>query len=80
MNIGRYEIRRQLGQGGMGQVLLGYDPGLQREAAIKVMQAGAHSPEDLQRFQREALTVSKLNHPGIVTLYEMGQDQGRLFR
>ncbi|MDO5295782.1 MAG: protein kinase [bacterium] len=79
MNIGRYEIRRQLGQGGMGQVLLGYDPSLQREAAIKIMQAGIHSSEDLQRFQREALTISKLNHPGIVTLYEMGQDQGRLF-
>ncbi|MBQ7568657.1 protein kinase [bacterium] len=79
MNIGRYEIRRQLGQGGMGQVLLGYDPALQRDVAIKVMQSGVHNPEDIQRFQREALAISKLNHPGIVTLYEMGQEQGRLF-
>lgn len=79
MKIGRYEIKKQLGQGGMGQVLLGYDEALQREVAVKIMRTGAHSQEDLQRFQREALTASKLSHPGIVTVYEMGQDNGLLY-
>ena len=79
MKLGRYEIKRQLGHGGMGQVLLGYDPVLQREAAIKVLNDDSSSAEDMQRFQREALAVAKLNHPGIVTVYEMGQEQGRLF-
>ncbi len=78
MHIGRYEIKGQIGQGGMGQVLLGLDPVLGREVAIKVMQGGGNAEEE-QRFLREAQTVSRLNHPGIVTVYEMGREAGRLF-
>ena len=77
--IGRFDIIRQLGQGGMGSIWLGCDPGLNREAAIKIMHDASSSSEDLKRFQREAQAAAKLNHPGIVTVYEMGQEQGRFF-
>jgi len=78
--LGRYEIRSVLGAGGMGEVYLAHDTTLQRPAAIKLLpgDVSAH-PERLARFQREALAVSSLNHPNILTIYEIGSEEGLHF-
>src|SRR5437868_11413605 len=73
--LGRYEIRSQLGAGGMGEVYLARDPTLGRDVAIKVLAAAvSHDADRLRRFEREACAASQLNHPNILTIYEIGQD------
>jgi eukaryotic-like serine/threonine-protein kinase len=70
--LGRYEILALLGAGGMGEVYRARDTRLGREVAIKVLAAEvADDPDRRRRFEQEALAVSALNHPGIVTLYEI---------
>ena len=72
--LGPYEIVGPLGAGGMGEVYLARDTRLGREVAIKVLPAElSNDPDRLQRFEREAKAVSALNHPHIVTLYEVGE-------
>src|ERR1041384_686008 len=78
--FGRYEIRSKIGAGGMGEVYLAYDDQLHRSVAIKIL------PEDLgqdqqrmQRFIQEARSASALNHPNILTIYEVGQNEGVQF-
>ncbi len=71
--LGPYEILSALGAGGMGEVYRARDTRLGRDVAIKVLPADLVSdPERLARFEREARAVSALNHPHIVTLYEVG--------
>jgi hypothetical protein len=71
--FGPYEILGPLGAGGMGEVYRARDTRLSREVAIKVLPSEVGSdPERLARFEREAKAVSALNHPNIVTLYEVG--------
>jgi serine/threonine-protein kinase len=78
--VGGYEIIRPLGAGGMGQVLLARDPKLERMVALKVLHRDfAVDPTARKRFQREAKSIASLSHPGIVTIYEIGEDQGRDF-
>jgi eukaryotic-like serine/threonine-protein kinase len=74
IKIGRYEIRAHIGTGGMGQVYLAQDTSeLERTVAIKVLPAAvASDPKWMQRFIREARTVSSLNHPNVLTVYEFG--------
>jgi len=74
VKLGRYEIRAHIGTGGMGQVYLAQDTGeLGRTVAIKILPAGvAADPKWMQRFIREARTVSSLNHPNVLTVYEFG--------
>jgi len=75
--IGPYEIVGPLGAGGMGEVYRGRDTRLGREVAIKILPAGfAHSEELRARFEREARTISSLNHPNICTLFDVGQHDG----
>ena len=70
--VGRYEIQSLLGVGGMGEVYLAHDSLLRRPVAIKLLPAEFTQSEDrLQRFEREALAASALNHPNIVTVYEI---------
>lgn len=74
--IGRYEVIRALGQGGMGTVYLAQDPLLKRKVAIKVIREGGLDPaQGLLRFQREAEISACLNHPNIITVFDVGQEE-----
>ncbi len=75
--LGRYEIRSLLGKGGMGEVYLAHDTQLNRPAALKIISPGLVSNEGrLLRFRQEALATSALNHPNIITIYEIGSEKG----
>ena len=78
--LGPYEILAPLGAGGMGEVYRAKDLRLGREVAVKVLpEAVASSPDRLARFEREARTVAGLNHPNIVTLFSVDDEDGIRF-
>jgi serine/threonine-protein kinase len=71
--LGRYHLRGELGRGGMGAVLRGYDPALDRELAVKVLLSGAAAdPTARRRFEEEARIGGRLQHPGVVPVHELG--------
>ncbi|MGI8789256.1 MAG: protein kinase domain-containing protein [Pyrinomonadaceae bacterium] len=70
--IGRYEIRSLLGSGGMGEVYRAFDVLLEREVALKFLKQ-TDDAEKLRRFRQEAKAISALNHPNILTIYEVGE-------
>lgn len=73
--IGRYQVVSLLGQGAMGRVYLAQDPLLKRRVAIKVVAEGGSEQEHaLERFRREAEISARLNHPNIITVYDVGED------
>ena len=73
--LGPYEIIAPLGAGGMGEVYRARDARLERTVAIKVLSSHLSDDPDLkQRFEREAKTISQLNHPNICTLYDVGHE------
>jgi len=75
--LGPYEIIEQAGAGGMGEVFKAKDTRLDRTVAIKTLPATVAANADLkQRFEREAKTISSLNHPNICTLYDIGSEEG----
>ena len=78
MLTGRYEIRGKLGQGGLGAIYLAYDQMLHREVALKrIISSDAHSsnPETSNQLAKEAGALSALQHPHIVTIFDVGVDQ-----
>ncbi len=68
--IGRYRVKRVLGEGGMGVVYLAEQPSLSRDVAVKVIRSGMVSPDLLKRFELEAAVLGRLMHPGIASIYE----------
>ncbi len=76
--LGRFEVRGRLGSGGMGTVYLAHDPKLDREVALKVMRRDQDDRTD--RLLREARALASLNHPYVVTIYEVGElEHGEVF-
>ena len=75
--VGRYEIKSELGRGGMATVYLGYDSLFEREVAVKVLPAEfLHDPQFSVRFHREAKVIAALEHPAIVPVYDVGDVDG----
>jgi serine/threonine protein kinase len=75
--LGPYEIQQPLGAGGMGEVYRARDTRLERQVAVKVLPAALTDSEQVRaRFEREARTISQLNHSGICTLHDVGNDGG----
>ena len=82
--LGRYVVEREIGRGAMAVVYLGRDPKINRVVAIKAIPLAREFGEDeveeaRLRFFREAETAGRLNHPGIVTVYDAGEDQALAF-
>ncbi|HWN38975.1 MAG TPA: serine/threonine-protein kinase, partial [Gammaproteobacteria bacterium] len=76
-HLGSYEILALIGVGGMGEVYKARDTRLDRTVAIKILPDHVANDADFrQRFEREARTISSLNHPHICTLYDVGSDNG----
>ncbi len=79
-SVGPYEIVSVLGVGGMGEVYLAQDSRLRRKVALKLLPSEfTINPDRVHRFEQEALAVSALNHPNIVTIYEIGRDNDAQF-
>src|SRR5216684_3741298 len=78
--LGRYEIRSQLGAGGMGEVYLAEDTKLDRKVALKILPPDVASHRDrMSRFVQEAKAASALNHPNILTIHEIDETESGHF-
>ena len=78
--VDRYELREQVGVGGMGEVWTGWDRRLQREVAVKLLLPQlSEEPAFRQRFETEARAAAALDHPNIVQVFDIDQDDGTLF-
>ena len=76
--FGRYEIKAEIGRGGMATVYHAFDPRFEREVAIKVLpREMLHDPQFRTRFEREAKTIAMLEHPAIVPVYDFGEEEGQ---
>jgi serine/threonine-protein kinase len=78
--FGRYEVMDKLGEGAMGVVYRARDAALGRVVALKMLSAELGAEEELhRRFEREAEAIGRLNHPNIVTVYDLGETDGQLY-
>src|SRR2546429_8943771 len=75
---GRYHLERELGKGGMGRVLIARDEKRGRRVAVKVVTA-AHDPGRVQRFEQEARAAGSLEHPNVLAVYDLGEEDGVRF-
>lgn len=75
--IGRYQIKEEVGRGGMATVYRAFDPNFNREVAVKVLPPEMkHNLTFLAKFKRELKTIAQLEHPAIVPVYDVGEDDG----
>lgn len=75
--LGPYELRTVIGRGGMGVVYRAWHPALNREVAVKILAGGAFASADARhRFEREAKVLARVQHPGLVTIHDVGQSDG----
>src|SRR5881227_1757767 len=75
--LGPYEIQSPIGAGGMGEVYRARDTRLSRDVAIKILPASfSADPDRLQRFAQESRAAAALNHPNILSIYDIGEDRG----
>ncbi|MBV1859517.1 MAG: serine/threonine-protein kinase [Nannocystaceae bacterium] len=84
VSLGRYEVLRRIGRGGMGTVFLARDPALARNVAIKVLHSAASDSEPdratkRRRIQREATALAQLTHPQVVRVYDVGEERGHTY-
>ncbi len=78
--VGRYQVLRAVGRGGMGEVYAAYHPDLDRRIALKVVQGlGSGTGEQRMRLLREARAIARLSHPNVVTVYDAGTFGDRVF-
>ena len=77
--IGRYQVQRLIGRGGMGEVFLAHDPVLDREVAVKLITGDLDTTRSQERLVREARAAGRLRHPNIVTIFDAGEHDGRPF-
>ena len=79
--IGRYEIKEVIGRGGMATVYLAFDPNSKRDVAVKVLPRESLGKEAnaLERFKKELETIASLEHPAIVPVYDVGEEEGQPF-
>jgi serine/threonine protein kinase len=74
--LGHYSITSLLGKGVMGEVYLAHDDRLRRDVALKVISRQSMSGDLRARFRREALALSRLNHPNVATIHDVGEQDG----
>src|SRR5262245_41341447 len=77
--VGRYQVRRSLGRGGMGQVYLARDVVLGRSVALKLVGVARGTGPSTEQFLHEARAIARLNHPNIVQLYDFGEYRGGFY-
>ncbi|HUG54669.1 MAG TPA: protein kinase [Vicinamibacteria bacterium] len=78
--IGKYKILEKIGQGAMGEVYRAHDPVLNRDVAVKTISAELGADDTLRRrFEREAQSAARLNHPNIITVFDYGEEQGKIY-
>lgn len=74
--LSHYRVLEQIGVGGMGVVYRAHDERLDRDVALKVLRQGALAEQSRKRFRKEALALSRLNHPNIETVYDFDTQDG----
>jgi eukaryotic-like serine/threonine-protein kinase len=81
VRVGRFEVKKRIGVGGLGVVYEAHDPELDRSVALKLLRAGGSSARDrsLEGVRREARAMARLTHPNVVRIYEVGEHRGRGF-
>ena len=78
--IGKYRIVSRIGQGAMGEVFKAHDPFLNRMVAVKTISSSLGTENELRRrFLREAQSAARLNHPNIITVYDFGEEHGKIY-
>jgi serine/threonine protein kinase/tetratricopeptide (TPR) repeat protein len=78
--IGKYTVIRKIGEGAMGVVYEAHDPVIDRRVALKMISSSMDADTDLrERFRREAKSAGKLNHPNIITVYDYGEEGGKVY-
>ena len=78
--VGRYRIDSRLGSGGMGVVYRAHDPDLERAVAVKLLHSETGADDKARaRMLREARSLAKLSHPNVITVYDVGTQDGQVF-